>query len=450
MVSQRVICACAVVLAGLVLGVAARSAPVPRLSFAGAQGLDFDKGFDGARDAETIASGDVSGDQKPDLVLGSFADRAVWLAIRKPQGGFAVADSEQAVAGVPAGLGLGDLDADGRSDVVVANGTGTKVVSVLLNEGGGFARADYATGSSPQAVAVADVNADGRPDVVSANSSARTVSVLRNLGGGTLAPKADYTTGPLPMAVAAGDLNGDGRPDLVTANSGAATISVLRNRGNGTFGPRTDVVTGGAPNSIALADFDGDGVLDVATANPRARPARGVSVLLGRGDGTFRPRRDYAVSFNASRITAADLNGDGRPDLALSEAGNLAVMLNRGDGTFEAPLWFGYGDAAAAADFNLDGRIDLVGSWVNDRNGAWTVSAHLNTPGLCDVQSAVGKTLAAARQLLQRASCAVGSVRRAYSARVARGRVIRQSPRFPGGVIAGGGKVALVVSLGRR
>jgi hypothetical protein len=125
-------------------------------------------------------------------------------------------------------------------------------------------------------------------------------------------------------------------------------------------------------------------------------------------------------------------------------------MLNRGDGTFEGPLWFGYGDAVAAADFNLDGRTDLVGSWVNDRNGAWTVSAHLNAPGLCDVQSAVGKTLAAAKRLLQRASCAVGSVRRAYSAHGARGRVIRQSPRFPGSVIAGGGKVSLVVSLGRR
>jgi hypothetical protein len=439
------------VLAGLVLGVAARSAPVPRVSFAGSQGLEFSKQFGGDRDAETIAVGDVSGDRKPDLVLGSFADRAVWVAIRKQQGGFAVADAEQAVAGVPAGLAVGDLNGDGWSDIAVANGTGSKLVSVLLNDAAGsFARTDYGAGASPQGVVLADVNGDGRPDVVTANSSARTVSVLRNLGGGLLAAKADYSTGSLPMAVAAGDLNGDGRADLVTANSGAATISVLLNRGNGTFAPRRDVVTGGAPNSLALADFDGDGTLDVATANPRARPARAVSVHLGRGAGTFRPRRDYAVSFNGSRVAAADLNGDGRPDLVLSEAGNLAVMLNRGDATFEPPLWFGYGDAVAAADFNLDGRVDLVGSWVNDRNGAWTVTAHLNAPGLCDVQSVVGKTLAAAKPLLQRANCALGSVRRSYSTRVTRGRVIRQAPRFPGSVLAGGAKVAVVVSLGRR
>jgi len=447
----RLAAACAVVFAGLVLAeVAARSAPVPRLSFAGSQGLDFDKGFGGSRDAETLAAGDVSGDRKPDLVLGSYADRAVWLAIRKPRGGFDVADAEHEVAGVPAGLAVEDLNGDGRNDVAVANGTGAKVVSVLLNDGkGGFARADYATGASPQSAALADVNGDGRPDVLTANSSARTVSVLRNVGGGALATKADYPTGPLPIAVGAGDLNGDGRPDLVTANSGAATVSVLLNRGNGTFAVRRDVVTGGAPNSLALADFDGDGTLDVATANPR-RPARGVTVLLGRGDGTFRPRRDYAVSSSASRVAAADVNGDGKPDLALSEAGNLAVLLDRGDGSFEPPLWFGYADAVAAADFNLDGRVDLAGSWVNDRNGAWSVSAHLNAPGLCDVQNVVGKTLTAAKRLLQRANCGLGSVRRSYSARVARGRVMRQSPRFPGSVLAGGGKVALLVSLGRR
>ncbi|HSC49049.1 MAG TPA: FG-GAP-like repeat-containing protein [Gaiellaceae bacterium] len=448
---MRLAFVCVLVLAALAAGVAARSAPAPRLSFGGAQGLEFDGGFAGSGDAETLAAGDVSGDRKADLVLGSFADRVVWLAIRRPQGGFMVSDLVQFVAGVPAALAVADLNGDGLGDVVVANGTGAKVVSVLLNDGtGGFHRADYATGPSPQGVAVADLDGDGRPDVVTANSSARTVSVLRNLGGGTFAPRADYPTGPLPTAVAAGALNGDGRADLVTANGGAATVSVLLNRGNGSFRGRADVVTGGAPNSLALADFDGDGRLDLATANPRAPRGRGVSVLLGRGDGTFRPRRDYAVGAHASRVVAGDVNGDGRADLAFSDTGNLAVLLDRGDGTFEPPLWFGYAEAVAPADFNLDGRLDLAGAWVNDRNGDWNVSAHLNTPGLCDVQNVLGKTLAAARQLLQRADCAVGAVRRGYSRRVARGRVLRQSPRFPGSVLRQGGKVALVLSRGRR
>jgi hypothetical protein len=236
----------------------------------------------------------------------------------------------------------------------------------------------------------------------------------------------------------------------VTANGGAATASVLLNRGDGTFAPRTDVTTGGAPNSVTLADVDGDGRLDLVSANPRARRARGVTVLLGRGDGTFRPKHDYAVGVHGSRVVAADLNGDARPDLALSDGRDLAVLLNRGAGTFEPPLSFGYGNAVAAADFNLDGRVDLVAGWVNDRNGAWSVSAHLNVPGLCNVQRVVGKTFAAAKLLLARASCAVGTVRRSYSTTVKRGRVIKQSPRYPGGILRGGGKVAVVVSLGRR
>src|SRR5262249_56776063 len=94
------------------------------------------------------------------------------------------------VAGVPASIIVGDLNGDGRNDVVVANGTGSKLVTVLLDDGaGGFARADYPTGASPQGVVLADVNGDGRPDVVTANSSAGTVSVLRNRGDGTLGPK---------------------------------------------------------------------------------------------------------------------------------------------------------------------------------------------------------------------------------------------------------------------
>jgi hypothetical protein len=273
--------------------------------------------------------------------------------------------------------------------------------------------------------------------------------VLVNRGDGTLRRRVDFRTGKLPAAVAAGDLNHDGRPDLVTANSGGAAVSVLLNRG-GAFPVRTALATGGAPNSVALADFDGDGNLDVATTNPRARAAHGVSVLLGRGDGTFRPRRDYRVTAHPSRIVAADLNGDGRPDLALSDDGALGVLLNRGNGSFEQPVWFGLADALAAGDFNRDGRVDLAGAYVNERNGRWNVAAHVNTPGLCNVQLVLRKTLATAKQLLARANCSVGSVRRARSAKVARGRVVKQSPRFPGGVMSGGGKVALVISRGRR
>lgn len=173
-----------------------------------------------------------------------------------------------------------------------------------------------------------------------------------------------------------------------------------------------------------------------------------MTVLLGRGDGTFRLRRYFGARVNASRVASGDLNGDGTPDLFFSDGRSLAVMLNRGDATFQAPLWYGFADTLAAGDFNGDGRLDLAGAWVNERNGDWSETVHRNRPGLCDVQDVRGRTLAVATDLLTRADCAVGRVRRARSRTVRRGRVGSQSPRFPA-VLAGGGQVSLVLSLGR-
>jgi hypothetical protein len=444
----RTACTLAVLFAGLAVGLGAQSATVPRLSFAAGKVLGGE--LPGSGDAETVAAADLNGDDRSDLVLGSFQDEAVWVALSTPHDGLVAQPTEYPVAGGPAAFATGDLNGDDSKDVVIAGGTGAKTVSVLLNRGDGSFQqhVDYATAASPQGVAVADLDGDGKPDVVTADSAARVVSVLLNRGDGTLAPRTDFRTGALPTGVAIGDLNGDGKPDLVTANGGAASISVLLNRGGGSFAPRTDIAVGSPANSVALADFDGDGKLDVATASPRRRHRHDVSVLLGRGDGGFRPRRDYAVSVYASRIVAGDLNGDGRPDLAVSDSGALAVFLNRGS-AFDSRLWYGLSDTTAAGDFNADGRLDLAGAWVNDRNGDWNVTVHLNRPGLCAVQDVRRLTLAAAGQLLARADCRVGKVRRASSRTVAKGRVVSQRPRFPG-VLAGGGRVALVLSLGRR
>jgi hypothetical protein len=428
----------------------ARSAAPPRLSFAAGVAPSVPVGFDGRRDAETVVAGDLNGDGKSDLALGSFQDGAIWLAFGTETRRLAVQETEYPLDGGPTALAAGDVNRDGSIDLVAAKAHGS-VVSVLVNDGqGGFApHVDYRTAASPVSVALADLDGDHQLDVATADADRKAVSVLLNRGDGTLAARDDYGTGIGPVAVAAGDLDRDGHADLVTANT-SGSVSVLLNRGDGSFRAKADSAAGGAPNSLALADFDGDGVLDAAVASPRAPRGKHVTVLLGRGDGTFRLRRYFPARVFASRLSSGDLNADGSPDLVFSDGGALAVMLNRGDARFQGPLWYGLADTIAAGDFDDDGRLDLAGAWVNHRNGAWSVTVHRNRPGLCNVQDLRGKTLAVARDLLARADCTVGTVRRARSRAVRRGRVVSQAPRFPGGVLPAGGQVSLVLSRGRR
>jgi hypothetical protein len=249
----------------------------------------------------------------------------------------------------------------------------------------------------------------------------------------------------------------DGKPDLVTANyveDGA--VSVLLNRGDGSFRAKRDFRTGGGPFSVAIGDLNGDGKLDLATANGYGPST--VSVLLNRGDGSFQPKVDYATG-SAYSVAIGDLNGDGKPDLATGNisAGTVSVLLNRGDGSFQAKLDYETGESpssVAIGDLNGDRRPDLVtanpGEGTSNRGKNKSVSVLLNTPGLCTVQDVRGKTVSVAKRTIVPANCRVGKIRRVYSpVCVIPAGVSSQKPTF-GAVLRGGGKVNLVVFSGRK
>ena len=146
----------------------------------------------------------------------------------------------------------------------------------------------FDTGLNPQSVAIGDLNGDGKPDLVTANYNynSGTVSVLLGNGDGTFVPKADYATGTGPYSVAIGDLNGDRKPDLVAANSTTNTASVLLGNGDGSFGAKTDYGTGFYPVSVAIGDVNADGKPDLVVANSTSQT---VSVLLNAGGGIPTP-----------------------------------------------------------------------------------------------------------------------------------------------------------------
>jgi hypothetical protein len=142
---------------------------------------------------------------------------------------------------------------------------------VLFNDGHGAfpARRDYATGDWAPAVAIGDLNADGKADLVAGHFD-RFVSIFFNKGDGTFDAPRDYQTGRYSNDVAIGDLNGDGSPDLATANYQSNTVSVLTNWGDGGFLARRDYGTAVDPWSVAIGDLNGDGKPEVATASEDA------------------------------------------------------------------------------------------------------------------------------------------------------------------------------------
>jgi hypothetical protein len=110
----------------------------------------------------------------------------------------------------------------------------------------------------------------------------------------------------------------------------ATTVSVLLGKGDGTFQPHVDYTAGNYPQAIAVGDFNGDGKLDLALGTSASLAT--VAVLLGNGDGTFQPSVGYAVATYSGTLVVADFNHDGAPDIA-GTTGGVSVLLNTG-GTF--------------------------------------------------------------------------------------------------------------------
>ncbi len=226
----------------------------------------------------------------------------------------------------------------------------------------------------PGAVAIGDFNQDGRPDLAVANSGSNTISILLGNADGSFQAAVNYSVGQDPVSIAVVDLNLDHKLDLAVAFHGDPStahpggISLLLGNGDGTFPSATTLAGIDYPTGIAAGDFNGDGRPDLAISNIDGP----VTVFLGNGNGTFQSAVNYDVTGDVASITVGDFNGDGKPDLALTTHinvdtdgldGKASVLLGKGDGSFQPAVETSLGGAAtsgAAADFNGDGKLDLA------------------------------------------------------------------------------------------
>jgi hypothetical protein len=308
-----------------------------------------------------IAIADLNDDGKLDLAVANINANTVSVFINTSGTGAAPSfaakvDFQTGMFG-DAAVAIGDFTGDGKPDLAVTNEI-SNVVSILVNATPTAAMTpifepmlDLQTGKRPQSIAVADFNGDGKPDLAVANfgpGDASTVAVLLDTTASPTTPptfgaKLDLTTGlagTMVTKVVAGDFNGDGRPDLAvggfvygtlvqpapvsvflnTTQQGAATPSFAAN-----VAFATTVIHNPDP---AVGDFNDDGKLDLAIADGIAM----VAVLLGTTDSnatapTFAGEMDFPSGTQPLAVASGDINGDGKPDLAIANSGSSSVSL---------------------------------------------------------------------------------------------------------------------------
>ena len=352
----------------------------------------------GGNNAFRTVIADIDGDGKPDLIVANVFGNSVSIyrnistnSLLSPASFAAPVDLATTTGTYsPWGLAVADVDGDGKLDIITTDNSDS-FVSIFRNlstpgniSSNTFApRLDFVTGANPTGVAVRDLDGDGRPELLVGNYNGGTVSIFQNTGaaGGlttnSFAPRMDLDAGFGCQDVAVADLDDDGRPDVVTANNGNGTLSILRNlssSGSLAFAPKVNLTVPDGPSQLAIGDLDGDGKPDLAVAcylSQTLSVFRNLGTVGSLDTNSFAPRVDFALGDRGHTPAIADLDGDGKPDLAvvteldslLSIFQNVSTLGSFADTSLAGRVDFSTGYNAwglSIGDLNGDGRPDVV------------------------------------------------------------------------------------------
>ena len=315
---------------------------------------------------------DVNDDDLDDLVIGSGPAGTLSVYLQAAVGGLPTTPTVTIVsAEVPAALAIGDVNDDGRDDlVVVHNAAGELAVHLQAadNTLPGTPSTTLDVGDDPVSLAIGDLDDDGRPDLAATNGSEGTATVL--FQANAFATPLTLPTGEGPLGLVVTDANGDGLTDVIVANSEDFTLSVFL---RAALGPHTTVIipAGEFPSAIAIGDFGGDGDRDLAVANRGEGPdGEPDAVIIYASDLPGRlsevPAATLDGSFGPEALRIADVNTDGRNDLVVVTAfGTVAIYHQDPVGALPATPSFTVDvedelDESAVGDVNYDGRNDIV------------------------------------------------------------------------------------------
>lgn len=294
---------------------------------------------------------------------------------------------------------VGDIDNDGKIDLITIDRL-NNTMSIYRNTTTGglisFAqKVDFVTGQNPRSVSVGDINGDGKPDIVVSNFNSHSVAVFRNTstsGNISFAPKIDFNTASQPAGISITDLDGDGRVDLVvnTVNL-TGYISILRNTGTGgtiSFADKLDIqVVGGSIEEIKSADIDGDGKTDIILPNYNVNAVTILRNTSLNGNISFASPVNIGSLENPVSAAIGDLNNDGKPDMVVGHYLNYRSVLRLNVST-PGNIAFEYQGAVsgsnlaptglAISDLDGDSRPDVV---INDGLQSFSLHKNVSTPG---------------------------------------------------------------------
>ncbi len=428
---------------------------------------------------KAIAMGDIDGDNKLDIVATNTGSNTVSVLRNTGSSGtisFA-AVSNFIVSSGPDDLFFGDIDGDGKQDLAITS-VSSNSLSLLRNisSGGSISfdtKQDFATGTNPQAVAMGDIDGDGKADIVVPNSGTNNISVFKNSstsGTFSLLNKVDFAGGANPISIQIADLDNNGKPDLLEANAGNISFSVLQNAdypptitsftptsakpgdvvtitgtnfnttqvnnivffgatratvtaatatnlsvvvpvgatydyvtvlntdlkltaqsaskfspifspdkaGIITMAAKVDFTATSNPDnkSVASGDIDGDGKVDVIFLNKSANSVsiyRNTALNGSISSGSFASKVDFGTGTNPNALAIGDIDGDGKLDLIISNTpSNISVLRNtstNGNISFASRIDFnrgGFSNSIVISDLDSDGRLDIISADIND------------------------------------------------------------------------------------